>query len=78
MTTLTETVRAQATPLWLTENQARLLANAELAVIEFYCQNHCVHHRPFQPCYECRSFSVPVAGHIVCDGYEQAGEADAE
>ena len=78
MTTMTtDDIRVQATPLWLTDDQARLLANAELAVIEGYCQNHCIHHSAFQPCYECPRFSVPVAGYIVCDGYEQAGEVDA-
>ena len=65
-------------PLFITEQQSMLLANAELHVTETYCQHHCVHHRPFQACYECPKFEVPFAGYIECDGYEPAGDGETE
>ena len=77
MGTTAEGIRTMPTPLWLTPMQDRLLINAELVVIEDYCQNGCIHHRPVTPCFACPEFIVPKDGYICCDGYEQGEEGAA-
>lgn len=73
MTTMTPT--AYNTPsMFFTEEQVRLLANAETIINENYCLNYCRHHRPFATCTSCSRFEAARDGHIACDGYKQFGE----
>lgn len=63
--------RHETIPLFITDMQDRLLANAEIIILSDYCHNHCAHHKPFQACHECPAFSVELGGYIACDGYLQ-------
>ena len=64
-------------PMFLTETAQALLSSAARIVDECECANRCKLYAPGRSCLDCASFSPAANGYLVCDSYEQAGEAVA-
>ena len=62
-------------PMFLSDQQMKLLRLAETILYSDECENHCVHFQQgIYPC-ECKHF-ICGCGYLVCNGYEQEGGED--